>query len=318
MTMKSERPAATTTGSVDGVILLDKPCGMTSNGALQTVRRLFGRVKAGHTGTLDPLATGLLPLCLGEATKYAAGLLEADKTYEATIQLGVATTTGDAEGEAVFRGEVAGCPERVPAILAEFTGEIDQLPPMFSALKHQGRPLYSYARAGEEVERRPRRVTVRGLELLSPIGPEFKVRVRCSKGTYIRTLAQDIGARLGCGAHLTTLRRTAIGGLDIAEAVTLDRLESAPDIERLAWLRPMDLLVSDLQSIVLDTPRAEAILQGRLVDVADSLSPGAVRIYTADGAFLGLGMGGEGGRLAPKRMRAGPLLMGAAAGCDAA
>ena len=316
--MKSERSAATTTGLVDGVILLDKPYGMTSNGALQAVRRLFGRVKAGHTGTLDPLATGLLPLCLGEATKYAGGLLEADKMYEATIQLGVATTTGDAEGETVFRGEIAGCPERVPAILAEFTGEIDQLPPMFSALKHQGRPLYSYARAGEEVERRPRRVTVRGLELLTPSGPEFKVRVQCSKGTYIRTLAQDIGARLGCGAYLTALRRTAIGRLDIAEAVTLDRLESAPDIERLAWLHPMDLLVSDLQSIVLDTPRAEAILQGRPVDVAGSLSPGAVRIYAADGAFLGLGTGGEGGRLAPKRMRASPLLMGAAADCDVA
>jgi tRNA pseudouridine55 synthase len=318
MTMKSERSAATTTGPVDGVILLDKPYGMTSNRALQTVRRLFGRVKAGHTGTLDPLATGLLPLCLGEATKYAGGLLEADKTYEATIQLGVATTTGDAEGEAVFRGQIAGCPERVPGILAEFTGEIDQLPPMFSALKHQGRPLYSYARAGEEVERRTRRVTVRGLELLTPSGPEFKVRVRCSKGTYIRTLAQDIGARLGCGAHLSALRRTAIGRLDIAEAVTLDRLESAADIERLAWLRPMDLLVSDLQSIVLDTPRAEAILQGRPVDVADSLSPGAVRIYAADGAFLGLGMGGEGRRLTPKRMRADPLSVGAAASCDAA
>ena len=316
--MKSERSPATSAAPVDGVILLDKPHGMTSNGALQSVRRLFGRVKGGHTGTLDPLATGLLPLCLGEATKYAGSLLEADKTYEATISLGIATTTGDAEGEAVFHGEIAGCPERVPAILGEFTGEIDQLPPMFSALKHQGRPLYSYARAGEEVERRTRRVTVRELELLSPIGPEFKVRVRCSKGTYIRTLAQDIGARLGCGAHLTALRRTAIGRLDIGEAITFDRLESLPDIERLARLRPVDLLVSDLQSIVLDTSRAEAILQGRPVDVADSLSPGAVRIYAADGAFLGLGMGGEGGRLAPKRMRASPLSLGAAAGCDVA
>jgi tRNA pseudouridine55 synthase len=309
--MKPETAPAIAAAPVDGVILLDKPHGMTSNGALQAVRRLFGRVKAGHTGTLDPLATGLLPLCLGEATKYAGGLLEADKTYEATIQLGVATTTGDAEGEAVFRGEIAGCPERVPAMLAEFTGEIDQLPPMFSALKHQGRPLYSYARVGQEVERPTRRVTVRRLELLSPIGLEFKVRVQCSKGTYIRTLAQDIGARLGCGAHLTALRRTAIGRLDIAEAVTLDCLESLPDSERLARLRPVDLLVSDLQSIVLDRSRAEAILQGRPVDVVDSLSPGAVRIYAADGAFLGLGMGGEGGRVAPKRMRAGPLPMGA-------
>jgi len=316
--MKSERSSASTAVPVDGVVLLDKPRGMTSNGALQAVRRLFGGVKAGHTGTLDPLATGLLPLCLGEATKYASGLLEADKTYEATIRLGVATTTGDAEGEAVFRGEIAGCFERVPAILAEFTGEIDQLPPMFSALKHQGRPLYSYARAGEEVERRTRRVTVRALELLSPIGPEFKVRVLCSKGTYIRALAQDIGARLGCGAHLTALRRTAIGRLAIVEAVTLDCLESLPATERLDWLRPVDLLVSDLQSVVLDTPRAEAILQGRPVDIAHSLSPGPVRIYAADGAFLGLGIGSEGRRLAPKRMRAGSQSMGAAAGCDVA
>jgi tRNA pseudouridine55 synthase len=258
----------------------------------------------------------LLPVCLGEATKFAAGLLDADKTYEAMIRLGLATTTGDAEGEPLFRGDVAGCQEQVPGILAAFTGEIDQLPPMFSAIKHRGRPLYSYARAGEQVERKTRRITVRDLKLLSLSEQEFTVQVRCSKGTYIRTLAQDIGERLGCGAHLGALRRTGIARLQIEDAVTLDRLSGLSGAERMGWLRPVDLLLSDLQAVILDTVRAEALLQGRPVVVADQLSLGSVRVYAEDGAFLGLGISDGQGRLSPKRMRASR--MAAPADCDAA
>lgn len=303
---------------VEGVVLLDKSSGMTSNATLQAVRRLFGRVKAGHTGTLDPLATGLLPLCLGEATKFAGGLLEADKTYEAVIALGVATTTGDAEGEPLFHRDVSGCGERVAETLAAFTGEIDQLPPMFSAIKHRGRPLYSYARAGEHVERETRRITVRGLELLSISEQEFSVRVQCSKGTYIRTLAQDIGERLGCGAHLKALRRTGIGRLQIDEAVGLDTLAALPDAERRGWVRPVDLLVCDLEAVVVDRTRANALLQGRPVAVTGWLPLGPVRVYTEEGTFLGLGTGDEHGRLAPKRMRVSRPTVPAEANCDAA
>jgi tRNA pseudouridine55 synthase len=310
--------AAGSTAPVEGVVLLDKPGGMTSNAALQAVRRLFGRVKAGHTGTLDPLATGLLPLCLGEATKFAGGLLEADKTYEAVIQLGVATTTGDAEGEPLFHRDVSGCSERVTGMLAAFTGEIDQLPPMFSAIKHHGRPLYSYARAGENVERQTRRITVRGLELLSISEQEFSVRVQCSKGTYIRTLAEDIGERLGCGAHLKALRRTGVARLQVDEAVGLDTLEALPDAERRGWLRPVDLLLTDLPAVVLDRTRAEALLQGRPVLVTDGLPLGPVRVYGEDGTFLGLGTGDGQGQLAPKRMRASRATVPAVADCDAA
>jgi tRNA pseudouridine55 synthase len=317
--MRADYPlVAGPASGVDGVVLLDKPGGMTSNAALQAVRRLFGRVKAGHTGTLDPLATGLLPLCLGEATKFAGGLLEADKTYEAVIRLGVATTTGDAEGEPLVQREVSGCSERVAGMLAAFTGEIDQLPPMFSAIKHRGRPLYSYARAGEQVERRTRRITVRGLELLSISEQEFSVRVQCSKGTYIRTLAQDIGERLGCGAHLKALRRTQIACLQIGEAVGLETLQALADAERRGWVRPVDLLLSDLPAVVLDRARAQALLQGRPVRGLDRLPLGAVRVYAEDGSFLGLGTGDGQDQLSPKRMRASRPAVPAAADCDAA
>src|SRR5262245_16896298 len=187
-------------GAVEGVALVDQAAGMSSNAALQAVRRLFGGVKGGHTGTLDPLATGLLPVCLGAATKFAGVLLETDKTYEAVVGLGLATTTGDAEGEPLFRGPVEGCLERVSEALAAFTGEIEQMPPMFSAIKHHGRALYHYARAGQSVERRPRQVTVHTLDLIAARIDAISLRIHCSKGTYIRTLAHDIGERLGCGA----------------------------------------------------------------------------------------------------------------------
>ena len=210
--------------SIDGILLLDKPVGITSNAALVQSRRLLGAAKAGHTGTLDPLASGLLPICLGEATKFTALLLDADKTYEAEVALGAATTTGDAEGEVVSRGDVSGSEPRLEPVLQQFLGDQTQVPPMFSALKHKGRPLYSYARAGELVERAARAITVHELELLAFDGETLRIRVRVSKGTYVRTLAHDIGARLGCGAHLKGLRRTAIGELTIDGATTLEQL----------------------------------------------------------------------------------------------
>jgi tRNA pseudouridine55 synthase len=283
---------------------LDKPPGMSSNAALQAVRRLFGGVKGGHTGTLDPLATGLLPMCLGAATKFAGALLESDKTYRALIRLGLATTTGDAEGEPVFQGSLEGCLERVPQTLSAFTGEIDQVPPMFSAVKHRGRALYSYARAGQAVERNARRVTVHALELLSASGEDILVRVHCSKGTYIRTLAHDIGERLGCGAHVQALRRTQIGQLTIDQALGLDALAALSEADREKCLLPSDVLLAGLPAVVLDRARADALLQGRPVAMAGSQPAGSVRLYGEDGLFLGLGTRGEQGLLCPKRMRA--------------
>jgi len=296
--------------SFDGVLLLDKPAGMSSNGALQAVRRLFGRVKAGHTGTLDPIATGLLPVCLGQATKFAAGLLEADKIYDGVIRLGVATTTGDSQGEPIAQASAAGCLERLPSALAAFVGEIEQLPPMFSAIKHRGRPLYRYARAGQSVERTARRVKVHALELISASGVDVSVRVRCSKGTYIRSLAHDIGMRLGCGAHLRALRRVGIGRLRIEEAVPLDELAALSETQRLARLRPADILLCDLPAVVLDRSRAQALLQGRAVGRVAAEPLGCVRLYDEEGLFLGLGAGAA-DVLAPKRMRA-PSVTGAA------
>jgi tRNA pseudouridine55 synthase len=264
---------------------------------------LFGRVKAGHTGTLDPLATGLLPLCLGEATKFAGGLLEADKTYEAVIRLGLATTTGDAEGAPVFEGDATGCAERLPEVLSSFVGDIEQLPPMFSALKHQGRPLYSYARAGEEIARTPRRVTIRNLELLFVSGQDVTAKVRCSKGTYIRTLAHDIGERLGCGAHVAALRRIAIGRLSVDAALSLDALTGLSDDDRARCLLPSDLLLADLPAVVVDGARAEALSQGRPVAPVGPTPYGPVRLYAENGTFLGLGIGQEDGMVLPRRMR---------------
>jgi tRNA pseudouridine55 synthase len=305
-------------GLVDGVVLLDKPSGMSSNAALQVVRSLFGRVKAGHTGTLDPLATGLLPVCLGDATKFAGGLLEADKVYDAIIRLGTATSTGDAEGEPVLRGSTEGCLERLAQTLASFVGDIDQLPPMFSALKHHGRPLYHYARAGQSVERQPRRVTIYALELVSTSGVDALVRVRCSKGTYVRSLAHEIGVRLSCGAHVVALRRVGIGRLKIEEAVGLDALAAFTEVERLSYLWPADVLVADLPAVVVDPARAEALVQGRTVEMAEAAALGRVRLYAQDGQFLGLGAGAGVGLLSPKRMCVRRRVRTALAGADLA
>ncbi|GAA5185427.1 tRNA pseudouridine(55) synthase TruB [Niveibacterium umoris] len=285
---------------VDGVVLLDKPCGMSSNAALQTVRRLYNAAKGGHTGTLDPLASGLLPLCLGEATKFSQMLLDADKSYVARVKLGVTTTTADAEGEVLNVRPVLADDEAVSGVVAQFSGEIEQIPPMYSALKRDGKALYEYARDGVTLERAPRQVTIHEISAGPLEGDEFDLAVRCSKGTYIRTLAEDIGERLGCGAHLVALRRTAIGPFGIESSVPLLQLESGEDARALA-LRSADLLVSHLPEVPLAPDAAGSFLHGQAV--AAPLPPGATecRVF-AEGRFLGLGRVDVDGRLAPRRL----------------
>jgi tRNA pseudouridine55 synthase len=290
---------------LDGVLLLDKPAGITSNAALQQAKRLFGAAKAGHTGTLDPLATGLLPVCFGEATKFAGLLLEADKTYLATIRLGASTSTGDAEGEVTFRGDAASVvPERVAAVLEQLTGPQEQVPPMYSALKRQGRPLYAYARAGETFERSPRAVVIHELIVVSMEREVLQLRLRVSKGTYVRSIAQEIGERLGCGAHLEALRREATGGLSLGESITFERLSALAPAQRAAVLRPVDALVAPLPRADLDAPSATALRQGQAVGTALELGCGLVRLYDAQGAFLGVGEMRGPGRVAPRRLLA--------------
>lgn len=284
---------------VDGVLLLDKPAGLTSNAALQKARWLFNAAKAGHTGTLDPMATGLLPLTFGEATKFSQMLLDADKVYRAELLLGVATDSGDADGRVVARAPVTCTAEQVSAALAGFRGPILQVPPMFSALKREGRPLYEYARAGEEIERAPRQVVVHSLELVDCPLPQLTLRMRVSKGTYVRSLAMDLGAMLGCGAHLTGLCREAIGPFSRTSAVDLARLEACEPAGRDAMLHPVDALLAHLPDLQLDKADASALCQGRrLVLEGES---GLHRVYGPQG-FLGLGERVAGAVLHPRRL----------------
>ena len=285
---------------VDGVLLLDKPIGLTSNDALQKARRLFSAAKGGHTGTLDPLATGLLPLCFGEATKFSADLLDADKTYEAVLKLGVTTDSGDAEGRVVASAAVDVTENDIFRVLPMFTGDLQQIPPMHSALKRDGRPLYELARQGIEVEREARAVTIHRLECLAFAGDSLSLRVACSKGTYIRVLAADIGRELGCGAHLTALRRTVVGDLDLANAVTLAELEALDEVGRLAHLQPVDALVHTLPIVTVEGEAESRFRHGNPVDLPAGLS-GKIRVY-AGGQLIGVGEPGSDGRLWPKRL----------------
>ena len=285
---------------VDGVLLLDKPIGLTSNDALQKARRLFSAAKGGHTGTLDPLATGLLPLCFGEATKFSADLLDADKTYEAELKLGVTTDSGDAEGEIIATAAVDVAESDISRVLPQFTGDIEQIPPMHSALKRNGRPLYELARKGIEVEREPRAVTIHAIDLLSFAGDRLTLRVACSKGTYIRVLAADIGKALGCGAHLAGLRRTVVGDLDLARSVTLAELETLDEAGRAEHLQPVDALLHSLPVVMLEGEDAERFRHGNPVDLAAGLA-GKIRVY-ADDRLIGVGEPGADGRLWPKRL----------------
>ena len=287
--------------AVHGVLLLDKPLGLSSNAALQVAKRLYRAEKAGHTGTLDPLATGLLPLCFGAATKFSQVSLDADKGYRAVLRLGITTTTGDAEGEVVERREAYFRPADVERACAGLVGEIRQRPPMHSALKRDGKPLYEYARAGIEVEREDRAVTIRRIDVVEGAVDTWTIDVACSKGTYVRTLAEDIGKALGCGAHLAALRRTACGPLDVGSAHSLESLEALDGPSRDALLLEPDALLADWPSVCLDEEGAGRFLAGlrRRVTLADAPR---VRVYGPDlKAFLGAGHI-QGGELIPTRL----------------
>lgn len=291
---------ASTWRPLNGVLLFDKPLKLSSNIALQKVRRLFQAEKAGHTGTLDPLATGLLPICFGEATKFSVGLLESDKTYWAKLKLGQTTTTGDAEGEITAVKTVSITESQVQKILQNFLGEIQQLPPMHSALKHQGKPLYEYIRKGETVERELRSIVIHEL-LLAHIGEEeIEINVRCSKGTYIRTLAEDIGHALDCGAHLSGLRRTAIAGFSLEKAYSLPQLEAMSQAQRDACLLPLDCMLLDLPRLDLDPVQLVRLAQGQRLGMDLAFADGKIRFY-AEGEFVGLGEL-TGRRVAPSRL----------------
>lgn len=288
---------------VDAVLLLDKPSGISSNAALQAARRRFNAAKAGHGGTLDPLASGLLAVLFGEATKFSSGMLDAGKTYLATVTLGTRTDSGDAEGNVIATREVDVDDATLARTLDGFRGEIEQVPPMHSALKRDGKPLYLLARQGIEVAREPRRVKIDRLVLLGRSGNDLRLEVACSKGTYIRTLADDLGERLGCGAHLSALRRTVIGGFDLAEAWTLDRLEALPDGALETALLPVDRLVVAFEAVTLDDTAAGRFRHGQAVSLAGQPA-GPRRVYGHSGRFLGLGELAEGGLLRPLRLLA--------------
>ncbi|MBI3369312.1 MAG: tRNA pseudouridine(55) synthase TruB [Burkholderiales bacterium] len=273
--------------ALHGVLLLDKPLGWTSNDALQKAKGMLRAEKGGHTGTLDPLATGLLPLCFGGATKFSQVSLDSDKTYRATLTLGRRTSTGDLEGEVTCEQPVSVDRAAIDVALARFVGAIDQVPPMHSALKKDGKALYEYARAGQEVERAPRRVTIHAITLLQWQAQTLVIDVKCSKGTYIRTLAEDIGQALGCGAHLSALQRTACGPLSLQRAISLPALEQLSEVEREALLLPPDALLSEWPAMALDADEAGRFLCGlrRRVDRPDAA---ALRVYGPEaGAFLG-------------------------------
>lgn len=286
---------------LDGVLLLDKPQGLGSNAALQAVKRLYGAQKAGHAGTLDPLASGLLPILFGEATKFSQLALDADKEYLASARLGVTTTTADAEGEVLERKEVVVAPGAIEPALERLRGEIDQVPPMYSALKQGGRPLYALARQGRSVPRAARRVRIHELELLRFAGDTLDLRIRCSKGTYIRTLVEDLGGALGCGAHLSALRRTAAGSFRIGEALSLDKLQGASSEERDLWLLAPERLLAGLPRVDLSGPQAGRFAQGRPVQLE---APGGGRcgVYGEAGQLLGVGEAGPTGELRPQRL----------------
>jgi tRNA pseudouridine55 synthase len=285
---------------VHGVLLLDKPSGITSNTALQICKRVLRANKAGHTGTLDPMASGLLPLCFGEATKFAQDLLGADKAYEATLKLGERTNTGDAEGEVIQTQPLSHSKAQLDSVLQRFRGEIMQTPPMHSALKKDGKALYEYARAGVEVERAERKVIIHALDLLQDAGQTVRIHTHVSKGTYIRTLAEDIGAALGCGAHLIALRRTRVARFDLAQSVPLAQFEAAATPE--AHLQGVDALAQDLQKIELESGLAQRLKQGQRLAWPDGKDAKEllVRLYDAQ-EFIGLGLI-EAGRLSPHRI----------------
>lgn len=292
--------------NVRGVLLLDKPKGDTSNGALQRVKRIFNAQKAGHTGSLDPLATGLLPICFGSATKLSAFLLDADKSYWVQVRLGATTTTGDTEGEVLETAPTDQVTEAdISRALEGFRGEIQQIPPMYSALKHKGERLYKLAREGREVERDPRTIRIHELSLCSCDLPSLELEVRCSKGTYVRTLAEDIGGVLGCGAHVTDLRRTGVGPYDADQSVTIEQIETAAQegYQALdALLVPAETALADRPAVTLNPDSTFYVKQGQPVLVPNAPTEGQVRLFDPNGLFIGVGEILDDGRVAPKRL----------------
>ena len=290
---------------LNGVLLLDKPTGISSNRALQEVKRYFSACKAGHTGSLDPLASGLLPICLGEATKVSQFLLDADKRYEVSARLGETTTTFDAEGEVVAVRPVAVNLAQVTAALARLTGEIAQIPPMYSAIKQSGQPLYKLARSGQTVERAPRQVRIYSIELLELGQEQLKLAVFCSKGTYIRSLVYDLGEMLGCGAHVLTLKRLQSGQFLLKDAMSLTQLHETAVAENLTRLLPPDSVLSRLPAVNLVQTAASAVMCGQRVVIAETGLTGWVRLYaqTQQGnRFLGIGQAEADGTIVPKRL----------------
>lgn len=295
--------------NVQGILLLDKPIGLTSNAALQRIKRLFRAKKAGHTGSLDPLATGMLPICFGEATKFSQFLLDSDKRYRVVMKLGVKTNTGDAEGEIIeTRPVTSDASQQFENVLCEFLGTIQQVPPMFSAIKHQGKPLYYLARKGIEVERKSRTVQIFDLQYRSAdeANNALSFDVHCSKGTYVRTLVEDIGERLGCGAHVSGLHRLAVTPYQQHKMYDLESLENLSEREGLqalyALLLPAESSVQSLPAIQLTTSSAFYLRMGQPVIAPQLTSPGLVRVFADDGKFMGIGEILDDGRVAPRRL----------------
>lgn len=285
----------------NGVLLLDKPAGFSSTQALARAKRFLGADKAGHTGTLDPFATGLLPLVFGEATKFSRFLIDARKSYEARLALGIETTSGDPEGEVIARREVHVSPEGVDQVLAAFVGPQSQVPPMHSALHVNGKRLYEYARAGEEVERKPRAIEIHAIRRLALAASELSIAVECSKGTYIRALAMDIGARLGCGASLTGLRRTSVGPFRLEHAWTLDAVRDEPDRARAALLPP-EALVGGLGRLDASASDAERFGNGQAIARVGNAGEEEIAVFGPEGRFLGVGMARPEGLVQPLRL----------------
>ena len=313
--MRGSRSAPLLRRCIDGVLLLDKPVGLSSNAALQQAKRRFRAEKAGHTGTLDPRASGLLPICFGEATKFAHMLLDADKTYVALVRLGTTTATGDAEGEVLQTRNVTVTRQDVEAVLPRFIGRITQIPPRHAALKYQGRNYYEYAREGIEIPRPGREVVIHSMTLDACTPPDLSLTIRCGKGTYVRVLAEDIGLALGCGAHLAALRRLETGGLRLSASCTLETLAGLSDDECDARLLPPDTLVAALPRIDLEPVEALRFAQGQAV-ARTGLPDATYRVYTAEG-FAGIAVAIE-GNVRPRRLTAGAPFSAASKGTRAA
>lgn len=306
--------------NISGVLLLDKPIGLTSNQALQICKHIYNASKAGHTGTLDPLATGLLPICFGEATKFSSALLCADKTYNATIKLGYSSSTGDSDGEISTVGKVNNLTlKKVKCMLQGLTGKTTQTPPMHSAMKHCGKPLYTYARKGIKIERKPREITIYDLQVTALNGDELNIIVQCSAGTYIRTLAEDLGKILGCGgAYVTSLNRTAIGALSQSNSYTLDILKNMSSVQCHNCLKQTDTLLYNLPAIYINKMDSKRLLHGQIVNNQSLINKfqekEEIRLYDKNKQFLGLGIISASGAIIPKRLMAIPSIQNSSEG----